>query len=177
MNEMLWPIAASVGINLVIILFFYRALKRKSERFQRDHYDEGLDQFRGEIADLITDINHIVNGNMNVMEDKTLELKRLTNEANKRIMKLNSLITDAEIVRGRALGTSDRDLDHSIETTPSNGDGGSPNDGSHDGSAGKYERVFELYNLGLDVADIARRTNLGLPEVKLILGLNRDIRT
>ena len=160
MSEIWLALAASVIINLVIMFFFYRVIWRKKQHFNENEHDEQLSRLRAEVSDLITDVNHIVNGNMNVIEDKTQELKRLTNEANKRIMKLNSLITDTEIVIGRAAGAgenvrSSKVASDRVEITSSD-------DGERVIPGRKYDKVLELYNLGLDVVDISRKTNLDL---------------
>ena len=197
MSEIWLALAASVIINLVIVLFFYRTIRRKTQRLKQNEHDEQLSRLRSEVSDLITDVNHIVNGNLNVIEDKTQELKRLTNEANKRIMKLNSLITDTEIVIGRATGAgenvlsnrvasdrvaSDRVAGDKVARDPVVGDRvagarievASSDDGERVVPGRKYDKVLELYNLGLDVVDISRKTNLDLAEIKQMLSLYRS---
>jgi hypothetical protein len=167
MSEIWWLVWASVVVNLGFMLFTYRALRRRSESFHDGEYDERLTRLREEVADLITDINRTINGNLNVMEERTAELKKLTNEATKKIMKLNSLITDAEIAMGRAAGAMGKSRGSFPEAAEEGGgDGG--------GRGSKYEKVLELYNMGLDAAEISHRTKVGLAEVKLILGLSRQ---
>ena len=92
-------ITASVLINLAILCYFYVRFLAPQGRDELD--SKRMSDLKTELADLLTDLNHVANTHVNAIENRKVELMRVLEAANRKIVRVNSLISDLEIMQGR----------------------------------------------------------------------------
>lgn len=119
--------------------------------------------FRDSMIKLTTDFNRTVNTNINILEEKAKELRKLIDLTDKKIIQTNSLITDLGVasLRNRKEIPSPRGNPIVKEVKlPLSADN-------------KYRKIDELIADGLPLEDIARRMGASRREVQLTMELKR----
>ncbi|MGQ9629644.1 MAG: DUF6115 domain-containing protein [bacterium] len=154
------------AVNASVMLYFQAKIRRESNKVQTREYRDEIAKIQGMVADLITDLNHVANANINVLEGRTEELKRAIAEASQKMVKMNSLMADAEIVMKRLRESLEEHLPNPSPPPPAPPQGEDDNAGT-----ARYRRIYEMYNAGMDPSDIAQEVKMGVAEVRLILGL------
>ncbi|MBU0566877.1 hypothetical protein KJ693_05480 [bacterium] len=119
--------------------------------------------FRDSINKLTTDFNRTVNININILEEKTKELRRLIELADKKAIQTNSLMTDLEVASFRS--RKEIPLPVSKEIVKKVKLPGP--------AADKYGKIDELIADGLPLEDIAHKIGASRREVQLIMELKR----
>ncbi|MBU1486830.1 hypothetical protein KKH56_02110 [bacterium] len=119
--------------------------------------------FRDSINKLTTDFNRTVNININILEEKTEELRRLIELADKKAIQTNSLMTDLEAASFRS--RKETPLPVSKEIVKKVKLPGPADD--------KYGKIDKLIADGLPLEDIARKIGASRREVQLIMELKR----
>jgi len=126
-----------------------------------------FDKFRNEVSKLITEFNRVSNTNINILEDKIEDLKEVIKLADDKIVKLNSKLTDLEIVANRDINPIAKESKEHIprkKIKPL----------SHKATLNeKKERIEELILAGVPIEEIAKAVNLSKGEIQLVWGLKK----
>jgi predicted nucleic acid-binding Zn-ribbon protein len=126
-----------------------------------------FDKFRDEVSKLITEFNRVSNTNINILEDKIEDLKNIIKLADDKIIKLNSKLTDLEILanrNNRSVSVKEPVIRQKIKPLPKKA---TLNE--------KKERIKELVNAGFSIEEIAKAVNMSKGEVQLVLELKNKI--
>jgi len=130
-----------------------------------------FDKFRNEISRLITEFNRVSNANINILEDKTEDLKEVIKLADEKIIKLNSKLTDLEILINRDKKSISKikqveepQRRQKIKPLPQKA---TLNE--------KKEKIEELVSAGFSIEDTAKAVNMSKDEVQLVLELKNKM--
>lgn len=146
----------AVGV-VIVTVFLYHIFKR-SFRMRINREEEKFKiEFRDNTIKLITDFNRVSNTNINILEDKINDLRRTIELADERIIKLNLLINDLQIMSNRCEMASGNEA--SLKPI------------SQARGSGRYDKVYELASNGSSIEEIAKSVDMSKSEVKLVLGL------
>lgn len=127
--------------------FFYWRYRRKHEM--------SVEQFSNRVSKLLSEFNSVTSSKVDLLDDRTEELRRIVDLANLKIKKLNRLIDRVEAVEN----TLDVPEDSDEVVEPVNDEQG---------------RVLELAEEGKSPAEIADATDLTPGEISVILKINRS---
>jgi len=127
--------------------FFYWRFRRKQEM--------SVDQFSNKISGLMSEFNSVTASKVDLLDDRTEELRRIVDLANLKIKKLNELMDDVESLEN-TLDREAKDEGSPVEETESS----------------RQQRVLELAESGKTPTEIARDTELTPGEVSVILKVN-----
>lgn len=120
-------------------------------RFRRKQ-EVSVEKFSDQVSGLLSEFNSVTSSKVELLDDRTDELRRVVDRAEMKIEKLEALIEDAESVR-ESLTVNDTSADE-------------------DSSDSEQEEVLELAQEGLGVREIAERTELTPGEISVILKVN-----
>jgi hypothetical protein len=87
----------SIGSSVAVWLALSARLRRRSST--ADDFD--ITAIETRLADLVSELTRIANSHSNAVEDRRNELKRVIEMSNDRIRRLNSLLSDLEIIEKR----------------------------------------------------------------------------
>ncbi len=155
-------VAVGCGILLALLYVILRGVRLKKHRTLTTKDEES---FRNEVSNLMTDFNRVANININLLEDKVEDLKRVIQLADEKIIKLNTLIVDLEIVKQRG---SSKKIEASKLDLPE-----IPPFPKKLLNRQRNERIKQLAKQGYLLEEIARTAEVSLGEVQLIVGLGR----
>lgn len=118
--------------------------------------------FRDQMIELTTDFNRTVNTNINILEEKAKELKKLIDLADKKAGQANSLMASLEVASlkiEKRTPSRPQDIVKQVKllASPDN----------------KYKKIDELIADGLPLEDIARQMGTSRQEVQLIMELKK----
>jgi predicted RNase H-like nuclease (RuvC/YqgF family) len=128
--------------------FFYWKSQRNQEL--------SVERFSDRVSGLLSEFNSVTQSKVDLLDDRTEELRRIVDLANLKIKKLNQLIDQVEAVEN----TLDEPANRS-----------EPLDSSGDQSG--QARVLELANEGKSLNEIAEITDLTPGEISVILKVNQ----
>ncbi|MDI6703100.1 MAG: hypothetical protein QME40_00210 [bacterium] len=152
-------------VGVIVSGFLYHIFMRLC-RIRINRSDEKVKiEFRDNVTKLITDFNRVSNTNINILEDKIEDLNRTIELADQRIIKLNLLINDLQIMANkceRVLGNKGLSPHTDASLEPISQD---------QGGSSKYNKIYELASGGSSIEDIAKSVDMSKGEVKLVLGL------
>ncbi len=130
-----------------------------------------FDKFRDEVSKLITEFNRVSNTNINIIEDKIEDLKEVIKLADNKIIKLNSKLTDLDILAHRDKKpinkTEEGEEPPAIQKIKPLSKKATLNE--------KKERIEELMIAGFSIEEIARAVSMSKGEVQLVLGLKNKM--
>lgn len=130
-----------------------------------------FDKFRNEVSKLITEFNRVANTNINILEDKIEDLKGVIKLADDKIVRLNSKLTDLEILANRDKKPTAKEVE---EVIPKKKIKPLSNKATlHE----KKERIEELVREGVPIEEIAKAVNMSKGEVQLVVELKNKNRT
>ncbi|MEW6095478.1 MAG: hypothetical protein AB1567_02980 [bacterium] len=130
-----------------------------------------VDKFRNEVSKLITEFNRVANTNINILEDKTEDLKNVIKLADDKIIKLNSKLTDLEILANRDKKPVSRTKQ---EEEPPVRQKIKPLSKKATLDE-KKEKIEELVIAGFPIEEIAKAVNMSKGEVQLVLELKNKM--
>jgi DNA-binding NarL/FixJ family response regulator len=148
-------IIVSLLLNIVFCTIVYLVLKRKFEREMNP--DAVLRQIRGEVNELIVELNQTTERNVSLIEERIAELNRCVEESDKRLSLLKR-----ESERNERSQEVYSHLNPRIVAKP---------DSQAKKELTKREQVIDLYNKGMDPKLIASRLDITLGEIELIISL------
>jgi hypothetical protein len=128
--------------------FFYWRFRRKQEL--------SVEQFSNRVSGLLSEFNSVTSSKVDLLDDRTEELRRIVDLANLKIKKLEKLVEMAE--------ETEKILEE--EKEPVNLPDG-------DSEKTQQEKVIELAKDGKTPTEIAERTELTPGEISVILKVNR----
>jgi predicted type IV restriction endonuclease len=127
--------------------FFYWRSRRQHEL--------SVEQFSNRVSKLLSEFNSVTSEKVDLLDDRTEELRRIVDLANLKIKKLNRLIDRVEAVEDNAVDAK--------ESSP-----------VVDTEDDEQNRVLELAEEGKSPAEIADVTDLTPGEISVILKINRS---
>lgn len=183
-------ILVSVGINLVLLGFFYILLSKKAA--QPKQSAEFLEQIRTELDEMVVELNRTADRNIGLVEERIRSLNRLIGEADRRVSILKketdkytrsagtySNVRPIHIDPGKAYGQKSIEQVE-VENKEKKKEDGKPDlpdkallnkDHSGKEAPSKRERVMELYRQGISPEIIASRLESTVGEVELIISM------
>lgn len=147
---MVWFAILLSVLSCGIASFFYW-------RFRHQH-EASVEQFSNRVSGLLSEFNAVTDDKVDLLDDRTEELRRVVDLANLKIKKLNKLIDRVEGVES--------DLQEEL-TSNDEVQSDSPDD---PGQA----KVLELAEEGKSPTEIAETTDLTPGEISVILKVNRN---
>lgn len=132
-------------IAVFIVGILYWRFRRKQE--------VSVEKFSDQVSGLLSEFNSVTSSKVELLDDRTAELRRVIDRAEMKIEKLEQLVQDAESVKD-----SLRFEDDSTSGEDSAGD--------------DQKKALELAREGHDVTEIAERTDLSPGEISVILKVN-----
>ena len=136
-------------LAIAIAIYFYWNVRRRQEI--------SSDKLSDRISSLLSEFNSVTAANIDLLDDRTAELRRVIELADLKANKLERLIDRAEGVN------------RSLEKYQS---GSGANSGSP--AQSRREKVLDLARQGYKPDEIARRTGMKKGEVSVIVRLNRS---
>ncbi|MEW6607645.1 MAG: hypothetical protein AB1414_09365 [bacterium] len=130
-----------------------------------------IDKFRNEVGKLITEFNRVSNTNINILEDKIEDLKNIIKLADNKIVKLNSMTVDLDILANR--GRKNKEVEE-IKEKPVERPKIKPLSKKATVDE-KKEKIKELMLAGFSIEEIARAVNMSKTEVQLVLELKNKM--
>ncbi len=127
--------------------FFYWRYCRKHEM--------SVEEFSNRVSKLLSEFNSVTSSKVDLLDDRTEELRRVVDLANLKIKKLNRLIDRVEAIEGTLEDSKETDV--AVE----------PQDD-------EQQRVLELAEEGKNPAEIAEATDMTPGEISVILKINRS---
>lgn len=123
-----------------------------------------FDKFRDEVSKLITEFNRVSNTNINIIEDKIEDLKDVLKLADNKIIKLNSKLTDLDILANREKKSVSKVEESPViqKIKPLS---------KKATLSEKKEKIEELMIAGFSIEEIAKTVSMSKGEVQLVLGL------
>jgi len=150
---MAWVAILVSVFSLCLTVLFYRRFSKKEERSR--------ERINTEIEGILTEFNTVSNENIELLDDRTEELRAVVELADLKISKLNRLIDRAEGLSKRLKQQRAR------KQSAENKDQGSV-------SQSHREQVLSLAEEGYSPEQIARKTGIKPGEVSVIIRLNRS---
>ena len=141
-------------INIIILSIMYIFFRKKLEKAVTS--TELVDNIRKEIDELVVELNHTTDRNIELIEEKIGRLNRLLKDADNRIVALNR-------------SGEDRAVKDTYEDIVSRRRPQAKDEGPAEPT--KRERVLSLAAQGIDTSIIAGKLGLTLGEVELIVSL------
>jgi septal ring factor EnvC (AmiA/AmiB activator) len=167
-------IAIVIGLNIAALIGIYIYFKRRIDKSLRSN--ELIATVRGEMEQLVTELNQTTNRNVEIIEERINQLKAISARADKQIKLLTKEIEKKEketdtysSIRYKKfsgaekenLGTGGREEPDRGETATSDVRKQKP----------RRERVLELYRLGMNMEEIAKKLEMTMSEIELIISL------
>lgn len=125
--------------------FFYWRFRRKQEL--------SVEEFSNRVGSLLSEFNSVTSSKVDLLDDRTEELRRVVDLANLKVKKLNRLLEKVESV--------EHELEEASASREENEDG-------------RHTKVLELAQEGKTPAEIADETELTPGEISVILKVNRS---
>lgn len=122
----------------------------------RKQQEVSVQKYSDQVSGLLSEFNSVTSSKVELLDDRTDELRRVVDRAEMKIEKLETLIEEAEAIRESLTKDSD------------------PSDSENDSGANQDE-VVNLAEEGLGVTEIAERTDLTPGEISVILKVNDKI--
>ncbi|MFP4686796.1 MAG: hypothetical protein ACLFN5_01655 [bacterium] len=135
-------------LALSIAVYFYRRFRRQQEL--------SADQLSSRISSLLSEFNSVSATNVDLLDDRIDELRRVIELADLKAKKLERIVDNAE-----GVNKSLRQVQSASNKT-----------GAADGT--RREKVLELARQGYEPAAIAEKTGIRRGEISVILRLNRS---
>lgn len=110
------------------------------------------------------ELSRVAATHANAVEERREELQRVISAANEKIHRCSALVADLEVLSRRVRAGAAAAPDEPIMKTTAAAIRGAP-------AEERYAEVRRLADEGMPVTDIARRTRMGIGEVRLVLGL------
>lgn len=134
--------------TLVLLCLFYWRVRKKQEMT--------VDNLSNRVSNLLSEFNSVSANNIELLEERTEELRRVTDLADMKIKKINRLLDQLQGAR--------KELQRAQETE----------DSEDDGFSSRREKVLSLSEQGYSVEEIAEETGLKRGEVDVIVKFNRS---
>lgn len=150
---MVWVAVLVSVVSLGVTLFFYRRFSIKEERSR--------ERINTEIEGILTEFNTVSNENIELLDDRTEELRAVVELADLKISKLNRLIDRAEGL-SKVLK---EERAHRKSSDPKN---------ENSVTQSHREQVLSLAEEGYSPQQIAQKTGIKPGEVSVIIRLNRS---
>lgn len=127
-----------------------------------------FDKFRDEVSKLITEFNRVSNTNINIIEDKIEDLKEVLKLADNKIIKINSKLTDLDILANREKKSVSKVEEPTViqKIKPLS---------KKATLSEKKEKIDELMIAGFSIEEIAKAVSMSKGEVQLVLGLKNKM--
>ncbi len=135
-------------LSLVLVCLFYWRVRKKQEMT--------VDNLSNRVSNLLSEFNSVSANNIELLEERTEELRRTTELADMKIKKINRLLDQLQGAKKRLQQVKEKSEDG--ETTFSS----------------RRERVLSLSEQGYSVEEIAEKTGLKRGEVDVIVKFNRS---
>lgn len=185
----LFLIGTIISFILAGYIIWIHGIKPKITNVESSDFDK----FRNEVSKLITEFNRVANVNINILEDKIEDLKNVIRLADDKIIKINSKLTDLEILANRnkePVATEVKkekveipevptmQIKEKVETpkVPAQIKKIKPLPKKATVEE-KREKIKELVDTGFSVEEIAKAVNMSKGEVQLVLELKKKDRT
>ena len=154
-------IAIIIGLNLAALIGIYLYFKRRIDKTLRSN--EVVAAVREEVEQLVIELNQTTHRNVEIIEERINQLKAITARADKQIKLLTKEIEKKE---------KETDTYSSIKQkkfVPANRSGTDKPEVSEQ----KYRRVrvLEMYRLGMNMEEIAKKLEMTMSEIELIISL------
>jgi len=137
-------------LAIVIVLLFFRRVRKEREM--------SVDNLSNRVSGLLSEFNAVSSNNIEMLEEKTEELRRVIELADLKIDKLNKLID-------RVQGTRKK-LKHETEQAEKQS--------YNSARRSCREKVLEMSEMGYTVDEIAEELGLKQGEVDVIIRFNRS---
>jgi len=176
----------SLAVNLLLILLLYLLARKKIQRLLGG--EEALDAIRDEINRLIVELNQTSDRNIGIIEERIGRLKRLVDEADRKItllakesekVRIGSDVYD-RLKKSKSLVSGEvpqekrepRDASkESVDLSARVAAGGTIEKSGMPGTGTATSQVLELYRQGFEPKFIAAKTGSTLGEIELIISL------
>lgn len=131
-------------------VFFYWKLRRNQEL--------SVEQFSNRVSGLLSEFNSVTNSKVELLDERTEDLRRLVDLANLKIKKMNKLLDN--------LDHHEAELDQLSDPEPSTDTG--------DPELPEHEQVLEMAKNGKSSSEIASCTDFTPGEISVILKVNKS---
>lgn len=131
-------------------VFFYWKLRRNQEL--------SVEQFSNRVSGLLSEFNSVTNSKVELLDERTEDLRRLVDLANLKIKKMNKLLDN--------LDHHEAELDQLSDPEPSTDTG--------DPELPEHEQVLEMAKNGKSSSEIASCTDFTPGEISVILKVNNS---
>ncbi len=172
-------ILVSVGINLVLMGFFYILINKKITH--KNSASGLLDQIQSELDRMVVELNRTADRNIDLIEEKIRTLTRLIGDADRRVSILQKETdkytktagTYSNVKPVKLSGRGKQDFPSPVMQKPVQPEkkAEAPKEIDETEPRGKRERVAELYRQGISTEIIASRMNATVAEIELIISM------
>ena len=129
--------------------FFYWRFRRQQEL--------SVEEFSNRVSSLLSEFNSVTSSKVDLLDDRTEELRRVVDLANLKVKKLNRLIDQVEAIES--------DLEEAEKSSPGSAD---------EKEDPRQAKVLELAEEGKTPTEIADETELTPGEISVILKVNES---
>jgi len=154
-------IAIIIGLNLAALIGIYLYFKRRIDKTLRSN--EVVAAVQEEVEQLVIELNQTTHRNVEIIEERINQLKAITARADKQIKLLTKEIEKKE---------KETDTYSSIKqkkVVPANRSETDKPEVSEQKS--RRVRVLEMYRLGMNMEEIAKKLEMTMSEIELIISL------
>lgn len=167
-------IAIVIGLNIVALIGIYIYFKRRIDKSLRSN--ELIATVRGEMEQLVTELNQTTHRNVEIIEERINQLKAISARADKQIKLLTKEIEKKEketdtysSIRHKKFSEAEKE---NLETGARKAtDRGEAETTDVQKEKPRRERVLELYRIGMNMEEIAKKLEMTMSEIELIISL------
>ncbi|OQY09874.1 MAG: hypothetical protein B6I28_02160 [Fusobacteriia bacterium 4572_132] len=175
MEKLILIIGIFISIFSLLLILFSKD-KKKTNILNNNEISNELEleyrDLKNQILDLTREFNRTANFNTNLLDEKTAYLNEIREDIDEKIMKINKLLTDSEILCRRLEKEKTKGITKTQKETNQKIIKLKPQK-KEKRNLINNDMVFEYFQNGLSLSEIAEKTDKSVGEIEFIIGLRK----